>query len=358
MSHSLVVCVSPLTSIMIDQHFKFSPRGLKTDFVGEAQTDPEAEQRILKGISQLVYISPENLLNSKKYRNMLLQPVYEENLMAIVIDEAHCIQSWGDEFRTAFAEIRNIRSIIPKRVKIMALTATATQSTLEIIIDRLALDKPTIITISPQRTNIFYKVEPAISLDQLTTNISEEMTEKGLNFPKTVLFCRQYCDCSNLYITLRHKLGERLTEPPGYPDLSEFRIVEMYTRVSKPEKRESIIKSFSTPNGTLKLVIATISFGMGVDCPDIHCIMHWGLPSSLEEYVQETGRAGRDGKDAVAILFEGKVGHHSSVGMKAYANNKIQCRRRFLFQDIIGFCAEDINNIDYCKCCDICASCL
>lgn len=76
---------------------------------------------------------------------------------------------------------------------------------------------------------------------------------------------------------------------------------------------------------------------MGIDCPNIRRIIHWGLPSCLEEYVQETGRAGRDGEDATAILHRGKQGHHASKGMKAYANNNGQCRKRFLFQDFIGF---------------------
>ena len=128
-SPSIVVCISPLISIMVDT--KFSPRGLKTDFVGEAQSHEGAEKWVLRGESQLVYISPENLINNTSYRRMLLRQAYKDNLVAMVIDEAHCIQTWGDEFRMAFAEIGNLRSIIPQQVNIMALTATATQETLK-----------------------------------------------------------------------------------------------------------------------------------------------------------------------------------------------------------------------------------
>ncbi len=101
-------------------------------------------------------------------------------------------------------------------------------------------------------------------------------------------------------------LESELTEPPGYPDISEFRMVEIYTRVSKPARREEIIDRFCEVNSILRIVIATISFGMGIDCPDIDRIIHWGLPSCIEEYVQETGRAGRDGRRAVAVLHQGK----------------------------------------------------
>ncbi len=111
---------------MVDQTAKFSPKGLKTDFVGEAQTDDEAQKRILNGESQLVYVSPENLIENTKYRRMLLRQVYKENLVALVVDEAHCIQTWGDEFCIGFAEIGNLRSVIPPHVNIMALTATST----------------------------------------------------------------------------------------------------------------------------------------------------------------------------------------------------------------------------------------
>ena len=232
-SPSIVVCISPLTSIMVDQHAKFSPRGLKTDFVGQVRLrvmkDEGAEKRVLRGESQQVYISPENLINNTSYRRMLLRQAYKDNLVAMVIDEAHCIQTWGDEFRMAFAEIGNLRSIIPQQVNIMALTATATQETLKTIIQRLALRNPKIIAMSPQRINIFLKIDPAVAVDELATKLTEEFIEERVHFPKTVIFCRRHHDCSNLYLILREKLGNELTEPPGYPDLSEFHMVELYT---------------------------------------------------------------------------------------------------------------------------------
>ncbi len=134
----------------------------------------------LKGEYQLVYISPENLINNPRYRKMLLRQVYKENLVALVIDEAHCVQTWGESFRIAFAEIGNLRSIIPSEVNIMALTATVTQKTFKTILERLAL-----ISVSPQRDNIFFKVSPPVDLDELTAFIKEELEEKRIAFPKT-----------------------------------------------------------------------------------------------------------------------------------------------------------------------------
>lgn len=90
---------------MIDLRAKFTPRNLSTEFIGEAQTDPAAERKVLKGEIQLVLISPESIVNVTRYRNMLLSQVYKEKLVGLVIDEAHCVKTWGDEFRTAFAHI-------------------------------------------------------------------------------------------------------------------------------------------------------------------------------------------------------------------------------------------------------------
>ena len=91
---SIVVCASPLTSLMIDQKDKFIPRGISAEFVGEAQTDHSAISRVLKGNCQLVFITPESIICNPLYRNMLLSPVYKDRLVAFVVDEAHCVKSW------------------------------------------------------------------------------------------------------------------------------------------------------------------------------------------------------------------------------------------------------------------------
>lgn len=338
---------------MLDQHKTFSQKGLKVDFVGEAQCDPTAESRVRTGLSQLVFISPESLIT--KYRTMLLHQVYKDNLEAVVVDEAHCVRTWGDEFRVAFAEIGNLRSIIPPSINIMALTATLTSETLICITERLALKTPSILATSPQRNNIYYSTSPQVTVDELAQSLCDEFNEKRANFPKTILFCRRYIDCSQIFITLRSKLGNGITEPPDYPDLSEFRMVELYTKVSKPSKREAVVNRFCEKGSTLRLVVATTSFGMGIDCNDLRRIIHWGLPNTFEDYVQETGRAGRDDELATAVLYEGRRSVHASQQMKGYYNNKTVCRRLLLYQDFLGFNVSTLNT-GHCKCCDICQS--
>ncbi len=118
---SIAVCVSPLSSLMMDQQYKYSKRGIAAEFVGENQTDPIVIDRMLQGQAQLVFITPENLLGNRKFREMMASPVYQANLIALIIDEAHCVKTWGNDFRKVFSQIGDVRSLIPNKVKIMAL---------------------------------------------------------------------------------------------------------------------------------------------------------------------------------------------------------------------------------------------
>ena len=127
----------------------------------------------------------------------------------------------------------------------------------------------------------------------------------------------------------------------------------MFSSVLTAEK-EQILSAFYSKENTLQLVIATSRFGLGIDCPDIRTIMHWGVPSTIEEYVQETGRAGRDGEYAEAILYEGKVSKNCTKIMKNYVSNSNICRRKLIFKIFLCYCERDMC-ITNCKCCDICA---
>lgn len=136
--------------------------------------------------------------------------------------------------------------------------------------------------------------------------------------------------------------------------MSEYRRVEMYSRVLTTEKKEQVLSTFSSKDSIIRLVIATSAFGLGVDCADIRSVIHWGLPNTIEEYVQETGRAGRDGECAEAVLYQGKVGKQCTKAIKKYVSNSETCRRRFLFNTFLCHFEENIA-VKGCECCDVCS---
>ena len=259
----------------------------------------------------------------------------------------------GDEFRLAFARIGELRSIIPENVGMMALTATVTKDMLTVIKERLSLRDPVLIGLPPSQPNITYKIEQLPSLSEFCDNISGEILSMRLAYPKTLIFCRSYTDCAELYKSFRRKMGSYFTEPCGYPDLHQFRLVDMYTRASTKEMNKKVLVSILTPNSKLRILIATTAFSMGIDCHDIRHIIHFGPPSTIIEYVQETGRAGRDGNPAIAQLYYGRPGIHVNQIMKCYGENTGTCRRHLLFKDFLFYTRD--YTITGCKCCDVCA---
>ena len=350
-SGSIVVCISPLTSLMMDQCTKFVSRGISAEFIGEAQTSKDAIKRVLSGQAQLVFATPESLVENERYRNMLQSSAYKGSIVALAVDEAHCVKTWGDQFRQTFAKIGDLRSLLSADVNILALTATATMETYSSAVSRLGMRDPVLVSVPPERANIYFTVYPKTNLEEFVGKLTTEFLLGG--FPKTVIFVRTYKDCSNIYLMLQQELGELFTSPPGYPNVEQFRQVEMFTRVLTVEKRNQVLATFGDPATPLKLIICTSAFGMGVDIPDIRRVVHWGLPSTIEEYVQESGQAGRDGKDSVAILYEGKGGKHSNVQIKNYVSNTLKCRRRFLFEGFLSYYEAEIK-VTGCKYCDVC----
>ena len=98
-------------------------------------------------------------------------------------------------------------------------------------------------------------------------------------------------------------LGKDFTNPPGAPDLVQYGLIDMYTKCTEPDIKESIVSEFCTEGGTLRIIIATIALGMGLDCPDVRQIIHWGAAKDVQSFVQETGRGGRDGQLVCSLLF-------------------------------------------------------
>ena len=195
----------------------------------------------------------------------------------------------GHTFRKPFFEIGTIRSLIPKAVNVMALTATATSKIISVVTTQLAMDEPLIIGLNADRSNIKYVVRPLQTVDTLSTTLAYELVTEHTNMPKTVIFCHTLRDCADMFSALKQKLGPSITRPPGLPNILQLRVMTLFNGASTSEMRKEILDEFRKLDSVLKLVIASSAFRLGIDIPDVARIINWGLPHSLEDLVQETG---------------------------------------------------------------------
>lgn len=258
-------------------------------------------------------------------------------------------------FRGVMLCIGEIRSILPSDVRIMALTATATKTVQVQVSKILGMHKPVVFAVPPCKKNIVYVLRRYDSIEILFQPILERVRLERKTMPKTIIYCRSYNNCSNLYIYFKTQLGSMFTDPPDAPDLSCFRVVDMYTSCTEEGVKTQILKSFNTEESPLRVVIATIAFGMGVDCKGVRQVIHFGATDDIESYIQETGRGGRDGKPSLALLLKTRhCKRFADEEMKEYLDNNERCRRDFLFQDIHNYKHEDLGTM--CMCCDLCFS--
>ena len=235
----------------------------------------------------------------------------------------------------------------------MALTATATKSLRKSVCTILGMFDPYVITVSPDKTNLIFRVEAYESLETTFLPLIKELESKRGNMDRTLVYCQQQEVCARLYLLFRMHLARMFTEPVGYPDLPQFRLVDMFTSGTHATIKERISVLFTTPSN-LHILIATVAFGMGVNPPDVHRVYHCGPPSDIEMYVQEVGRGGRDGLPTVATLYYAKsLKRFVDKTMVQYAEESTSCRRDKLFGDFDMYKRSSINV--GCNCCDICS---
>ena len=212
---------------------------------------------------------------------------------------------------------------------------------------------PKIISITPNKPNLLYLVRDKPERFEAMLPLMEKLQANQLpSNHKIIIFCRKYDECSKIYRLFKSRLRDNFTEPIGAPDLARFRKVDMFCKCTVVGVKETIVSSFCNPASPLRVVIATIAFGMGLDSPCVSGqIIHWGPSSQIEDYVQETGRSGRDGKLslAFAVLYFAKADQQNvSKCMMDY------CRREKLFE---GF--DGSNHLtppfSKCTCCDVCS---
>ncbi|KAL3870211.1 hypothetical protein ACJMK2_038290 [Sinanodonta woodiana] len=362
--HTAVV-VSPLKALMADQVKFLRSHGIKA----MAITEETSVKEIRENEVSVLYTSPEAAILQKWMK--ILKEQFKDNICILVFDEAHCISSWGLDFRPGYRQVSVIQSLFD--VPNLVLTATATKEIQRDIYDVLGFHRETTFVVSdlPNRPNIFIDLKECSEKYETELEWILNLLLKWDTRHKIIVYVRSINMCYQLYLWLVTRLMEKcfVGEEAGPSN----RRVEMFHANTDKESKERIINQFVKEDGTIEVLISTVAFGMGINIPNIDIVVHWGLPSSCISYWQEVGRCARDGRKGYAVCYAFKRSQSSckddTLKELALLSKCLRCSvlSNFLLDgmdnqslkmlEMTGECScvcDVVCSCDKCKCCIVC----
>ncbi|KAI0977909.1 hypothetical protein GJ496_011082 [Pomphorhynchus laevis] len=333
--NKLTIIICPLLSLIEDQVTKMKRFGA-VSLTGK--TSQAERMKLLSMDFKMLYISPE--ITTSKHFHLIMKKLHDaKRISRIVIDEAHCVSKWGHDFRTSYLEIYKLRSIAP--VQFVALTASATEKVCIDIYQSLQLQPPVLKFKLPSfRSNLFYEVKFKETIVNPVKDLSN-FIKRSLSFKDGlkgcgIVFCRTRKKCDYLC---------------GKLELDNF-VIETYHAGISESKRQKTQNQWA--HNLIDVMISTVAFGMGVDKSDVRFVVHWDLPSSISEYYQQSGRAGRDGQFARCRIYYSttdkmyfdKVLSQQNASLNSFKKVDefccgLRCRHKFIaqhFDDILNTC--------------------
>lgn len=348
-SEGVAIIVSPLIALMknqVDLVRSYSSKDDVAHFLNS--TLSKGQQKIVKddltsGRTKMLYVAPETLTKQEN-----LDFFSDLNISFFAVDEAHCISEWGHDFRPEYRRLREMMDQINEKIPVIALTATATPKVQSDIVKNLGLREPEVFLSSFNRPNLYYEIQPKINKDQTTrTLVRFIVANKGK---------------SGIIYTLNRKTTEELADMLMANGIKAVAYHAGLDGKLRAERQDMFL------NEDVQVIVATIAFGMGIDKPDVRFVIHYNIPKSIENYYQETGRAGRDGMEGKCILYyshkdvaklehlmrdkplsEREVGAQLINETVAYAESSV-CRRKIL----LHYFGEEYDPKKGCGQCDNC----
>jgi ATP-dependent DNA helicase RecQ len=283
LKQGITIVVSPLIALMQDQVEALRDNGIAATFLNSSLNSYQVrsrEEAILNGKVKLLYVAPERLL-SDRFLPFLDLVHHQVGISTFAIDEAHCVSEWGHDFRPEYRQLKSLRKRYPD-IPTLALTATATDRVRSDIIQQLGLKQPTIHIASFNRQNLYYEVRPKTK--NAYTELLEIIRE---NEGSGIVYCLTRKKVDELTFKLEH---DKISALPYHAGLTDEERTKNQTRFIRDDVR---------------VMVATIAFGMGINKPDVRFVVHFDISRNLESYYQESGRAGRDGEPSRCTLFFG-----------------------------------------------------